>query len=369
LRRIVLGLSTGSRSYPTGRDDLVRSRLNHDFGTFLMRVFSSAGTPAREGARSRHDAARDSGRTMMTRLVFGVVVAAGALAGAGCPTHAQTKLDPTPRTAVISAFQPEWVNLAAELRDRHDQIVNGIDFATGTIEGRPVLLFLSGISMVNASLSTQMALDRFAITRIVFSGIAGGADPELAIGDVVVPAQWREYLENAYARQTSDGYALPAFLAKPDVPWFGMMFPQPVEIAQAPREPAWHTWFPVDPDLLALARKTAPMAQLDSCTADHHCLSHPPRIVVGGNGVSGQSFIDNAAFRAYAHEAFGAEALDMESAAVAHVATVNHVPFIVFRSLSDLAGGGPGENEMAAFLDLAAANSASVVRTFLSELP
>jgi adenosylhomocysteine nucleosidase len=83
------------------------------------------------------------------------------------------------------------VNLAAELRDRHDQIVNGIDFATGTIESRRVLLFLSGISMVNASLSTQMAPDRFAVTRIVFSDIAGGADPEFAIGDVVVPAQWR----------------------------------------------------------------------------------------------------------------------------------------------------------------------------------
>jgi hypothetical protein len=98
---------------------------------------------------------------MMTRLVFGIVLAAVALAGAGRPALAQAKLDPTPRTAVISAFQPESVNLAAELRDRHDEIVHGIDFATVTIEVSQCL-FLSGMSMVNASLSTQMALDRFA---------------------------------------------------------------------------------------------------------------------------------------------------------------------------------------------------------------
>jgi hypothetical protein len=44
---------------------------------------------------------------MMTRLVFGIVLAAGALAGVGRPAQVQTKLDATPRTAVISAFEPD----------------------------------------------------------------------------------------------------------------------------------------------------------------------------------------------------------------------------------------------------------------------
>jgi dienelactone hydrolase len=39
LRKIILGLCTGSRPYPIGRDDAVRARSNHDFGTFLQRVF------------------------------------------------------------------------------------------------------------------------------------------------------------------------------------------------------------------------------------------------------------------------------------------------------------------------------------------
>jgi adenosylhomocysteine nucleosidase len=50
------------------------------------------------------------------------------------------------------------------------------------------------------------------------------------------------------------------------------------------------------------------------------------------------------------------------------VAYVNEVPFIAFRSLSDLAGGGPGENEMETFMSLAATNSAAVVTRFLAAL-
>jgi adenosylhomocysteine nucleosidase len=59
----------------------------------------------------------------------------------------------------------------------------------------------------------------------------------------------------------------------------------------------------------------------------------------------------------------------MESAAVAHVAYVNNVPFIAFRSLSDLAGGGSGRSEISTFFQLAADNSAKVVIAFLEKLP
>jgi dienelactone hydrolase len=41
-RRIILGLCTGRRPYPIGRDDAVRAKSNHDFGTFLVRVFGTA---------------------------------------------------------------------------------------------------------------------------------------------------------------------------------------------------------------------------------------------------------------------------------------------------------------------------------------
>ena len=53
--------------------------------------------------------------------------------------------------------------------------------------------------------------------------------------------------------------------------------------------------------------------------------------------------------------------------AVAHMAYANSVPFIAVRSLSDLAGGGEGENQIEVFLGLAASNSAAVVKALLRE--
>jgi adenosylhomocysteine nucleosidase len=49
--------------------------------------------------------------------------------------------------------------------------------------------------------------------------------------------------------------------------------------------------------------------------------------------------------------------------------TPTGVPFIAFRSLSDLAGGGEGANEMGTFMSLAAGNSAALVTAFLEALP
>lgn len=295
--------------------------------------------------------------------LFGVMVLLAASASARAE-----ELDTTPRTAVVSAYQPEWTFLRAALVDGKEYTVDRTLFVTGTIEGKPVVLFLSGVSMVNAAMTMQMALDHFAVERIVYSGIAGGVDPNLALGDVVVPEVWSQYLEAVFARDNNDGtYTLPSYATRP-ADHFGMIFPQPVEIANEGGAPEMRTWFAVDPALLAIARSIAATTELKAC-AGQDCLARKPRIVVGGNGVSGQAFVDNKDFRLYARRAFAAEVLDMESAAVAHVAYVNAKPFIVFRSLSDLAGGEKGENELGTFFQVAADNAGTVVRAFLKALP
>ncbi|MDB6011713.1 MAG: Phosphorylase [Gammaproteobacteria bacterium] len=290
------------------------------------------------------------------------------MAADGTPAAAAETLDRTPRTAIMSAFEPEWIALQSMLAGRKDYAVHGTVFLTGTIEHKPVLLFQSGVSMVNAAMKTQLAIDRFTIRKIAFSGIAGGVDTDLEIGDVVVPDAWGEYLETVFAREKDGAYTVPEFEEK-RFPNFGMMFPQPVQIATGGRQPEKRFWFPVDPQLLAVARRAMGAVALQDCTPEHKCLLHKPKIVIGGHGVSGQAFVDNAAFREYARKTFDARVLDMESAAVAHVAYANGVPFIAFRSLSDLAGGGPGENEMGTFFQLASDNSAAFVREFLKQLP
>lgn len=304
------------------------------------------------------------------RRLAALLLAGLALSGcAGMAPHgtdSNGRLDATPRFAVVSAFAPEIVLLRQRLAQPVSYTVNGVEFTTGMLEGKPVVLFLSGISMVNATMNTQLALDRFKVSHIVFSGIAGGVDPSLHIGDVTVPVQWGQYLEVLMARETAPGrYSPPPWMKDTTLPAFGMMHPRPVEARSAARpEITKKFWFEVDPQMLAVARSIGNV-DLANCAAAR-CLATKPKLVVGGNGVSGQAFMDNKAYREYVFKSFQANTLDMETAAVGMVAYSNGVPYIAFRSLSDLAGGGDSENEMGTFMGIAADNAAKVMLTFLA---
>lgn len=303
----------------------------------------------------------------MIRLRRLLLALAASAALAGCAGMAAApQADTTPRIAVMSAFEPELVLLRQKLQDARTTRINGVEFHTGTLQGRPVLLFLSGISMTNATMNTQLALDRFKVSHVVFSGIAGGVNPHLSIGDVTVPAQWGQYLEVLMAKEVAPGrYEKPPFIQDATLPNFGMMFPRPVEFRSAAQPQITRRfWFEADPGMLAAARSMK--VDLAACAAGT-CLKHAPRLVVGGNGVSGQAFMDNKAFREYTYATFQANVLDMETAAVGMVAHANGVPYIAFRSLSDLAGGGDGANEMGTFMRLAADNSAQVLLAFLAQ--
>lgn len=285
------------------------------------------------------------------------------------------KLDDIARTVVMTAFGPEWDALAHVVQETKEYRLNGLTFLTGKLEGKPVVLMMSGVSMVNAAMNTQLVLDRFRVKRIVFSGIAGGVDPDLSIGDVVVAQDWAQYLEVSLARETPEGWVVPEAVDADAPKNYGMMFPRGVRLGNAKEPARRHYTIAVDPGLVDLARTVTGKISLRRCVeaeqpvAGARCLAHEPKIVVGGTGVSAGVFADNAEFRAYLHKAWNARVLDMESAAVVQVAYANEVPAIVFRSLSDLAGGDAGENQMNAFMALASVNSAEVVRAFVAALP
>ena len=162
----------------------------------------------------------------------------------------------TPRVAVISAFEPEWKTLKAAVEGPKSFTVNGVEFVTGTLGGRPVVLFLSGISMVNASMTTQLALDRFDITGIVVSGIAGGIDPSLHVGDVVVAGRWGQYLEAAFAREADGKFQPPPFIKTPFAN-YGMIFPTETEVRSAKAGPESKRFcqFEADAGMMAAAGK------------------------------------------------------------------------------------------------------------------
>jgi adenosylhomocysteine nucleosidase len=282
---------------------------------------------------------------------------------------AAEQVDPTPRIAIISAYSPEWDALRSAMRVTRTEIVADVTYVVGKLEDKDVVLFLSGVSMVNAAMTTQGAIDHFKISSIVFSGIAGGINPGLSAGDVVVADRWSEFLESVFARKTAAGWSVPDWLGK-TLPNYGMIFPRAVEIAHPDQsEPEKRFWFDVDPNMLETARSIAMKVELKACLKPDICGVTHPRVVIGGAGVSGPAFIDNAEFPKWIYDTFKANLVDNESAPVAHVAYSNHIPFIAFRGLSDLAGGDVGENTENELEHLASDNAAIVVKAFLRALP
>jgi adenosylhomocysteine nucleosidase len=287
------------------------------------------------------------------------------------------KLDDVPRTVVMTAFLPEWNALVGSIENPREHRINGGLYLTGTLAGKPVVLMQSGVSVVNAAMNTQLVLDRFTVRRIVFSGIAGGVDPRLTIGDVVVAQDWGQYLEGSLARKVGKGWKPPHDVdAEAPANWF-FIFPRGTVMANDGTPPKRIYRLPVDPALLDLARRVVPMVTLERCVpplpdmrpGSALCLPRTPRIEIGGTGVTAGVYADNAEFRRYLQKAWQARVLDMESAAVMQVAYSNKVPAIVFRSLSDLAGGDRDSNKLAVFGHLASVNSARVVTAFVAALP
>ncbi len=274
------------------------------------------------------------------------------------------------RIAVISAFNSELTKLLGEAEISEMVVINGHEFYVGTLRDNDVVMFLSGVSMVNAALTTTMALENFEISHIVFSGIAGGVSPDLHIGDVAVPMQWGNYGKGVYGRGSEAGDTFDFGWHELTFGSFGMFAPQTVTVfsEEAPMpEGESRFWFPVDDVMYAVAESLTEVELADCVETDDGevCLEYTPVVMVGGSGVSAPIFVDNAEYRQWVWDTFGAVALDMETAAVAMVAYTYDVPYLAFRSLSDLAGGGPQENEINTFFQLAANNSAEVLLAFM----
>lgn len=275
-------------------------------------------------------------------------------------------LDDTPRIAVLGAMASELSALRKVLNDTTEHGVAGAAFTTGTLAGKAVVLVCCGVSMVNAAMMAQRTLDLFNVTHLVVSGCAGGVDPELKVGDVFVASQWGQYLEVVMGREGPSGFE-PASGIPSGYGNFGMMFPKPVMVTGPDGETERRFWFPVGPAMLAAARKLSAAVVL-SKGAGAAQLGKAPKVVVGGNGVSGAAFVNNTELRDYVFATFEAGVLDCESAAVAHVAWCNARPFVAVRGLSSLAGAGDGDKLYTAFNQLASDNAALVTMGILRAL-
>jgi len=263
-----------------------------------------------------------------------------------------------------------------------------------------VVIVLSGVSMINSTMVTQLMVDHFKVQRLVMSGIAGGVDPARHVGDVIIPDRWAMPLEVFWNRDSvppatcgkaadvsclglklasADGKPLPPFelaTAAGAVPTGLFMRENFVMSAANAPHGEFRFDYPVDPDMLAVARQIKPALArcgpkaVKSAGAEPDpalCVKTTPEVVVGGRGVSGSAFLANPQYRTYLFEQLQARTFEMETAALAHVAYANAIPYIAFRSLSDLAGAEEFNADVVALFasGLAETNEAAVTLAFL----
>ncbi|WP_071460212.1 5'-methylthioadenosine/S-adenosylhomocysteine nucleosidase [Bacillus massilinigeriensis] len=222
------------------------------------------------------------------------------------------------KIAIIGAMEEEVSILRDRMEERQATAIGGCEFTTGKLNGADVTLLRSGIGKVNAAMSTSILLDRFKPDYVINTGSAGGLNPELNVGDVVISSEVRHH--------------------DVDVTAFGY------DYGQVPQLPAA---FEADSKLVEIAEEAA------KGTGEVQ--------IVKGLITTGDSFMSDPERVAFIQTKFEAlQAVEMEAAAIAQVCHQFGVPFVIIRSLSDIAGK-ESNISFDAFLETAANNSANLV--------
>lgn len=229
------------------------------------------------------------------------------------------------KIGIIGAMEIEVVRLRALLSDKNEQKKGGFVFYTGKLNGNDIVLLQSGIGKVNAAIGAAIMIDNYAPDFVINTGAAGGFPGDLKVGDIVIS---KELIHHDM-----------------DCTVFGY------KTGQVPGMPAS---FAADEKLIDLA---------DKCI--HKLIDVKTK---KATILTGDQFMNNPEATKKIKDTFpSAEAVEMEGAAIAQTCFQFKIPFVVIRSISDIAGQ---ENaiEYEEFVETAAVNSANMVVEMTKEL-
>lgn len=219
----------------------------------------------------------------------------------------------------------------------------GMVFHTGRLDGHEVVLARAGMGKVNAAIAATLLIERFDCRLVLFSGIAGGLDPELSIGDVVIA----DHVVQHDAGYTSEeGFVV---YQAGYLPFF------------SPHEDLGHA---ADGELIERVR--AALAELALTPLSARTDGQPPRLHYG-RVLTGDQFVNSETLREKLFRELGGAAVEMEGAAMAQACAAFGVPWLVVRALSDLAGS-ESHFDFKQFVDEVALSSALIVRRLLPVL-
>lgn len=197
------------------------------------------------------------------------------------------------KIGIITPMAEEKGALVAALENVQHEIHGGRDVTIGEYTGHQVMLTESGIGKVAAGMATALLIDRFQPDLVVNTGSAGALAPDLEIGDTVIGTRVAYHDVDT----TVFGYAK----------------------GQLPGQPLY---FESDPEIVKDFEKLAAVKE--------------------GLIVAGDQFVQDKQRVQILADFPDALAVEMESPAVAQVATQLGVPFVVFRAISDKANEESG---------------------------
>lgn len=184
---------------------------------------------------------------------------------------------------------------------RQTQKFAGMTFYSGELFGQEVALVKSGIGKVNAAVCVQVLCDRFGVSQVWNTGIAGSLDSRIHIGDIVISTDALQHDMDAVAFGYAKG-----------------VIPQ-MEVSV----------FPADKAAAELAQRV--------------CNEAVPEIsTFCGRVLSGDQFVADRKKKQELSEEFHGLCTEMEGAAVAQAAYLNGVPFLILRAISDQADDSAG---------------------------
>lgn len=206
-----------------------------------------------------------------------------------------------PTIAVIGALEKEVRFIYRQIENGTAADEAGLKVMGGEYSGFNLVACTAGMGTVNAAAAAQHLVSAHGANAIIFSGIAGGLNPKLHIGDVVVGETLR-YLDTDTAL-----------------------------IAES--KPGLEEFHSTDfmADIAEDALRAANYLKLGSEGDD----AADAKRYLRGTIATGDTFCTGAAMREAAVAATQADCVEMEGAAIAHVAAKNGIDCLVLRAISD----------------------------------
>ena len=229
------------------------------------------------------------------------------------------------KLGIIGAMAVEIEELKKAMQSMTTHTQTGMEFYEGKLEGLDVVVVQCGIGKVNAAMCAQILCDRFGVTHLVNTGIAGSLCAELDIADLVVS---RDAIYHDFDLR---------FWDRPigQVPGMGV------------------TAFPADQAMMDWA-----FAAAEAVNPGHNRM---------GRVASGDQFICSKEQKDKIIADTDAICAEMEGAAIAHTAYRNGVPFVILRAISDKADDS-ADMDYPTFEALAAKRCAQVTMTMAKSM-